>query len=105
MNAMPDMNQALALMKARLNRMPQDMTLDDYFSNRLQAAAEELNGMFRADLDESIGDLMLLVDYAVWSYQNRDQSGAQPAWLRMRLRERFLKPANSDEIEVMGLDP
>lgn len=102
---MPDMNQALALMKTRLNRMPQDMTLDDYFFTRLQAAAEELNRMFRADLDDSTTDLMLLVDFAVWSYQNRDQSGAQPAWLRLRLRERFLKPPNPDETEVMGLDP
>ena len=102
---MPDMSQALALMKTRLNRMPQDTTLDDYFSARLQAAAEELNRMFRADLDDSMADLLLLVDFAVWSYQNRDQSGAQPQWLRLRLRERFLKPANPDEIEVMGLDP
>lgn len=102
---MPDLNQALALMKARLNRMPQDMTLDDYFFTRLQAAAEELNRMFRADLDDSTADLMLLVDYAVWSYQNRDQSGAMPAWLRLRMRERFLKPANPDETEVIGLDP
>lgn len=99
------MSQALALMKTRLNRMPQDTTLDDYFSARLQAAAEELNRMFQANLDESAADLLLLVDYAVWSYQNRDQSGAQPLWLRTRLRERFLRPANPDETEVIGLDP
>ena len=101
---MPDINQALALMKARLNRMPADTTLDDYFIARIQAAQEELNRMFRADLDDSMADLLLLVDFAVWSYQCRYQSGAQPQWLRQRLRERFLKPEFPDEMEAMRGD-
>lgn len=101
---MPDLTQALAMMKIRLNRMPEDTTLDDYFSARLQAAQQELNRMFQVDLDESMADLMLLVDFTVWSYQNRDQSGAQPLWLRQRLRERFLR-MNENPDEVEAYDP
>lgn len=102
---MPDVSLALLMVKTRLNRMASDTSLDEYLTARIRGAVEELNRMFRADLDDSMADLLLLVDFAVWSYQNRDQSGAQPQWLRVRLRERFLKPANPDEIEVTGLDP
>ena len=92
---MVDMNAALLLMKSRLNRLSTDTSLEDTFVYRLQGAQEELNQMFRADLTDSTADLMLLVDYTVWSYQNRDQSGAMPVWLRVKLRERFLKGGGS----------
>lgn len=88
---MPDINAALLLMKSRLNRMAADTSLDSAFTYRLQGAEEELNQMFRADLTDSTADLLLLVDYTVWGYQNRDKSGAMPNWLRMKLRDRFLK--------------
>lgn len=90
MNAMPDTNTALLMVKTRLNRLPTDTSLDEYLLIRIQGAVEQLNRMMRSDLDDSTADLLLLVDYTVWQYQNRDQSGAQPAWLRQRLRERFL---------------
>lgn len=88
---MPDVNTALLMVKTRLNRLSTDTSLDDYLIQRIQGAQEELNRMMRADLDDSTADLLLLVDFTVWQYQNRDQSGAQPAWLRQRLRERFLR--------------
>ena len=90
MRAMPDVNMALLMVKTRLNRMASDTSLDEYLTTRIQGAVEELNRMMRANLDDSTADLLLLVDFTVWQYQNRDQSGAQPAWLRQRLRERFL---------------
>lgn len=83
--------QALALVKTRLNRLQSDTTLDEYLLARIEAAQQELNRMFKADLDDGMDDLLLLVDYTVWSYQNRDQSGATPQWLRLRMRERFLR--------------
>lgn len=88
---MPDVSLALLMVKTRLNRMASDTSLDEYLTTRIQGAAEELNRMMRFDLDDSTADLLLLVDFTVWQYQNRDQPGAQPAWLRQRLRERFLR--------------
>ena len=82
--------QALALVKTRLNRLPGDTTLDDYFLMRIKAAAQALEktGII---LTESVNDLMLVVDYTVWEYQNRDKPGAMPDWLRLRRRERWLQ--------------
>lgn len=88
---MPDLETALCLVKTRLNRLPEDTTLDQYLTFRLQAAQQEINSMLRQDLTDSTADLLLLVDYTVWQYQNRDQPGGYPPWLRQRLRERFLK--------------
>lgn len=95
MNAMPDINTALLMVKTRLNRMAGDTSLDEYLTIRIQGAAEQLNRMMRANLDGSTADLLLLVDFTVWQYQNRDQSGAMPVWLRVKLRERFLKGGGS----------
>lgn len=81
--------QALALMKTRLNRLRSDAALDEYFMARLKSAEAEL-GRKGITLTDTIDDLMLLVDYTVWQYQNRDASGAMPEWLRLRVRERWL---------------
>ena len=82
--------QALALVKTRLNRLPGDTTLDDYFTVRIQAAVQalEATGII---LTDSVADLMLVVDYTVWEYGNRDKPGAMPDWLRLRRRERWLQ--------------
>ena len=81
---------ALGLVKARLNRMASDTSLDGYFTQRIEAAANELEGT-GIRLTDSADDLMLLVDYSVWQYQNRDSAGAMPDWLRLRRRERWLR--------------
>lgn len=86
----PDKITAMDLVKARLNRMAADTSLDDYFLQRLEAAAAELEGTGIV-LTDSADDLMLLVDYTVWQYQNRDSAGAMPDWLRLRRRERWLQ--------------
>lgn len=80
---------ALSLVKARLNRLPADTTLDDYLTARINAAVQELEatGIVLTDSSE---DMLLVVDYTVWAYQNRDKPGAMPDWLRLRRRERWI---------------
>lgn len=84
-----DRDSALSMVKARLNRLPGDTSLDGYLSARIDAAAAALEntGILIADTPE---DLMLVVDMSVWDYQNRDKPGAMPEWLRLRRRERWL---------------
>ena len=83
-------NTALTLVKARLNRVAADTSLDAYFTQRINAARAELEGT-GISLTDDADDLMLLVDYTVWQYQNRDSAGAMPEWLRLRRRERWLR--------------
>ena len=90
-----DEGQALALVKTRLNRLPGDTTLDDYCLARIDAAAQalEATGII---LTDSMADLLLIVDYTVWEYQNRDQPGGMPDWLRLRRRERWLQQRRAE---------
>lgn len=81
---------ALDLVKVRLNRLQSDTSLDEYFQARISAAADYLEGI-GIHLDESQEDLLLLVDFTVWQYQNRDQGGSMPEWLRLQRRERWLR--------------
>ncbi|MBR2855140.1 MAG: hypothetical protein IKE81_12530 [Clostridia bacterium] len=81
---------ALGLVKARLNRLASDATLDAYFVQRIEAAEAELENT-GISLTDSADDMMLVVDYTVWQYQNRDSAGTMPEWLRLRRRERWLK--------------
>lgn len=85
-----DNTQALSLVKARLNRLPSDTTLDEYLTARIMAAEQaiEKTGIV---LTTSVADLMLVVDYTVWEYQNRDKPGSMPDWLRLRRRERWVQ--------------
>lgn len=81
---------ALDIMKTRLNRLTSDTSLDmDALLPRLRGAEATLreNGIV---LEDNASDLMLLVDYATWRYQNRDKPGAMPDWLRHLRRDRFL---------------
>lgn len=84
-----DADMALELVKARLNRMASDTSMDDYLRARIEAAAGEM-ARHGITLDESMMDTMLLVDTAVWQYQSRDKAAGMPNWLRLRRRERWL---------------
>lgn len=86
---------ALALVKTRLNRTLSDNSLDMYFSARIDAAVQALEAT-GITLTDSQADLMLVVDYTVWEYQNRDQPGSMPEWLRLRRRERWLQQRGPD---------
>lgn len=84
------MQTALAIMKTRLNRLQGDTSLDDTaLLPRLRGGVEALarNGIH---LTDSTDDIVLLVDYAVWRYENRDHPGEMPPWLRLIRRERYL---------------
>lgn len=81
---------ALSLIKARLNRLQSDTTLDEYLTARLSSACAELEKT-GITLDDGADDLMLAVDYTVWQYQNRDKPGNMPDWLRLRRRERWVQ--------------
>ena len=87
---MPNLETALGLVKARLNRLAGDTSLDTYLQARISAAVQSLEstGIILTDSQE---DLMLLVDYAVWDYQKRDRPGAMPEWLRLKRRERWIR--------------
>ena len=89
---------ALGLVKARLNRLQSDTTLDEYLTARITAAENELAAT-GIELDDSQGDLMLLVDMTVWQYQNRDNGGGMPDWLRLRRRERWLAQHSREAAE------
>ena len=90
-----DATQTLGLVKARLNRLPSDTSLDEYLTARIEAADGEL-ARTGIHITGSIDDTMLLVDFVVWQYQNRDTPGAMPQWLALRRRERFLSQARGE---------
>ena len=82
---------ALALVKARLNRLASDQTLDDYLTARIDAATSELSSTgIRIDQTDP-RDMVFLADIVVWQYQNRDKPGGMPDWLRLARRERWLQ--------------
>jgi len=81
---------ALSLVKARLNRLASDTTLDTYFQARIDAVIADLTAT-GIELDSSQRDLMLVVDMAVWDYQNRDHGSGMPEWLRLKRRERWIQ--------------
>lgn len=85
---------ALSMVKARLNRL--DDLLDTYLTARIDAAVTDLT---RAGitLNDSVSDLMLVVDMVCWNYANRDNNAGMPDWLRLRRRERWLQQHAIDE--------
>ena len=82
---------ALPLMKARLNRTPEDYSMDLLLSAVLEAAEAELSKESGPLVEDSPDDLMLLVDAAVWNYQSRDKATGMPEWLRHKRKQRFLR--------------
>lgn len=87
----------LGIVKARLNRLASDDTLDSYLKPRIQAADAELSRMGIVLAETDVEDQVFLADFTVWQYQNRDAPGGMPEWLRMRVRERFLHQRQRDE--------
>ena len=81
---------ALQLVKTRLNRPAADTSMDEYLTQRIDAAQQELEGT-GIKLTDSANDLMLLVDMTVYQYQSRDKAAGMPDWLRLRRRERWLQ--------------
>lgn len=78
----------LQIVKSRLNRM--DTALDEYLIARIQAAVSELEAAGIHVRDDS-RDNVFVADYVVWEYQNRDDRGDRPMWLRAAIRDRWLQ--------------
>ena len=85
-----NMPSALSMLKARLNRLQEDTSLDDVLNVRIAEAAQELEAI-GINLQDTMRDLMLVVDYAAWKYQNRDKPGEMPQWLKRERFERWLE--------------
>lgn len=87
----------LGIVKARLNRLASDTSLDDYLKKRIEAADAELARIGIKLVAGNVDDEVLLADYVVWRYQNRDQNTGMPEWLRLARRERWLKERVADD--------
>lgn len=81
----------LGIVKARLNRLASDTSLDDYLKQRITAADKELDGVGIHLAAADVGDSVLLADVVVWQYGNRDKPGDMPEWLKLARRERWLR--------------
>lgn len=99
-----DVNVALLLVKQRKDMLTGINQRDDYMMMRIKAVVSELERT-GIHLTDSIDDLLLVVDMAVWQYNNRDQSGAEPEWLRQRRRERWLADRSRNPKEGCFDDP
>ena len=87
----------LSIVKARLNRLASDTTLDPYLTSRIEAAESELEGTGIHLVDNDTEDQVLLADFVVWQYGNRDKTGGMPDWLRLKRRERWLRDRVKNE--------
>jgi hypothetical protein len=87
----------LGIVKARLNRLASDSSLDSYLKTRIQAADLELSRNGLKLVAGNVDDEVLLADYVVWKHQNRDKDAGMPEWLRLARRERWLKERGEDD--------
>jgi len=82
--------RTLPLVKARLNRLQSDQSLDWYLIKRIEAADGEFDRVgIRLDAG-SIDDMVLLADWVAEGHLNRDKGGIVTEWLRLKRRERWL---------------
>ncbi|NLG57605.1 MAG: hypothetical protein GX540_04265 [Clostridiales bacterium] len=87
----------LGIVKARLNRLASDDSLDSYLGQRIQAADQELERTGILLEAGSVRDQVLLADLVVWQYQNRDKPGGMPDWLRLARRDRWLQQKQAED--------
>ena len=82
------MDTILEIVKARLGRM--DTALDEYLKELIAAAVGKL-GNAGIHVQPTAEDNVLVADYTVWMYQNRDKKDGMPEWLSVERRERWLQ--------------
>lgn len=88
----------LGIVKARLNRLASDTTMDTYLTARIESAKKELEGTGIVIEEYSIRDQLLLADTVAWQYQNRDKPSGMPDWLRLARRERWLQQERTGDM-------
>lgn len=81
----------LGIVKARLNRLASDTSLDEYLKVRIASADESLAGKGIHLVESSVADTVFLADIVEWEYKSRDKPGPMPEWLRLARRERWLR--------------
>lgn len=81
----------LGIVKARLNRLASDTSLDAYLKQRIEAADAELAGNGINLVADDTRDSVFLADVVVWQHNNRDKADGMPEWLRLARRERWLR--------------
>ena len=86
----------LGIVKARLNRLVSDTSLDEYLKIRIEAADGSLAGKGIHLSADSVSDMAFLADVVEWEYKNRDKPDGMPKWLRLARRERWLKERRND---------
>lgn len=87
----------LGIVKARLNRLASDTSLDDYLLKRIKAADAELAGTGINMIADDTRDSVFLADLVVWQHNNRDKADGMPEWLRLARRERWLRERAPDD--------
>ncbi len=93
-----DETTVLGIVKARLNRLASDTSLDEYLKKRIEATDSELARNGIKLVEGNVDDEVLLADYVVWRHQNRDKNTGMPEWLKLARRERWLKERVANDI-------
>ena len=73
---------------------------DTYFINILKTAKIEIEkmGVDMAD-SNSVEDIQLIVDYAVWNYRKRQEGVGLPRNLKFRIHNRVIQKAGASDAE------
>lgn len=91
-----DLQTAVLMVKQRKDMLTGIHQRDDYITARVQSVISELENK-GIHLVDTTDDLMLVVDMTVWQYNNRDQGGAMPEWMRMLRYERWMNDRRINE--------
>lgn len=84
-----DIAIALSLVKARLGIT--STVRDEYLTAIINGLIKELEDVQGIPLEpDNQCHMMFVVDYAVWRYQSRDESGVMPRHLQFRLHNLFV---------------
>ena len=81
----------LGIVKARLNRLASDTSLDPYLKQRIAAADKELERKGIRLIETDVADQVFLADFVAWQHNNRDNQSGMPEWLRLAMRERWIQ--------------
>jgi len=83
---------ALALLMGRMDRagVNTPAPLTTYWTSAIEAAATELTAKGIV-LQDTVNDSMLVANLAAELILNRDNPGGRPEWLRLAIRERWLR--------------
>ena len=89
---------ALALLMGRMDRagVATPAPLTAYWTAALEAAAAELATKGIA-LEDTADDNLLVADLAAETLLSRDKPGGRPEWLRLAIRERWLRERSVEE--------